>query len=73
MLLLLVEYEAMISMNNNKISDLIGSTCYLFGVCGCTVNGYRLWTIIGSQTIVELRTTQPTLCTNEGSNNKNYK
>ena len=32
------------------ISDLIGNTCYLFGVRGYTINGYGLWTVIGNIT-----------------------
>ena len=42
----------MINRNVN-ISDLIGNTCYLFGVRGYTVNGYGLWTEIDNQTLYE--------------------
>ena len=42
------EFSPMIETNtssiNVTISDLIGKTCYLFGVRGYTVNGYVLWT-----------------------------
>ena len=41
------------SRNVHVISDLIGDTCYLFGVRGYTVNGYGLWTVIGIQTLAE--------------------
>ena len=40
------EFSPMIKTNtssrNVTISDLIGNSCYLFGVRGCTVNGYGL-------------------------------
>ena len=35
------------------ISDLIGNSCYLFGVRGYTVNGYGLRTVIGIQKLAE--------------------
>ena len=44
------EFNPMIKTNtssiNVTISDLIGNSCYLFGVRGYTVNGYGLWTVI---------------------------
>ena len=49
-----------ISTRNVTINDLIGNTCYLFGVRGYTVNGYGLWTVIGNITEQE-----STICTNE--------
>ena len=48
---------------NVNISDLVGNTCYLFGVRGYTINGYGVWTVIANQTLVEPSTTDPTLCT----------
>ena len=55
------EFNPMIKTNtssrNVNISDLIGNTCYLFGVRGYTVNGYGLWTVIGNQTLTELHAT----------------
>ena len=36
---------------NMNISDLIANICYLFGVCGYTVNGFGLWTVIGNITL----------------------
>ena len=55
------EFNPMIKTNtssrNVNISDLIGNTCYLFGVRGYTVNGYGLWTVIGNQTLAELHAT----------------
>ena len=58
------EFNPMIKTNtssrNVTISDLIGNTCYLFGVRGYTVNGYGVWTIISNQTIDDSPTTQPT-------------
>ena len=60
------EFNTMIKINtssrNVKINDLIGNTCYLFGVRGYTVNGYGLWTVIGNITEQE-----STICTNEGN------
>ena len=48
------EFSPMIKTNtssrNVTISDVIGNNCYLFGVCGYTVNGYGLWTVIGNIT-----------------------
>ena len=42
------------SSRNMNISDLIGNTCYLFGVRGgYTINGYGPWTIIANQTLDE--------------------
>ena len=41
------------SRNVYIISDMIGNTCDLFGVCGYTVNGYGLWRIIDNQTLSE--------------------
>ena len=41
------------SKNVYIINDLIGNSCYLFGVRGYTVNGYGLWTVIGIQTLSE--------------------
>ena len=38
---------------NVIISDLIGNSCYLFGVRGYTVNGYGLWTVIVNMTLSE--------------------
>ena len=32
-----------------NINDLIGKTCYLFGVRGYTVNGHGLLTVISNQ------------------------
>ena len=43
----------MINRNVN-ISDLISNTCYLFGVRSYTINGYGLWTEIGTQVLVQL-------------------
>ena len=61
------EFNPMIKTNTSNtnviISDLIGNTCYLFGVRGYTVNGYGAWTVIANQTLVESLTTDPTLCT----------
>ena len=37
------------SSRNVNINDLIGNTCYLFGVRGYTVNGHGLWTVISNQ------------------------
>ena len=55
------EFNPMIKTNtssrNVTINDLIGNSCYLFGVRGYTVNGYGLWTVIGNQTLSELHTT----------------
>ena len=55
------EFNPMIKTNtcsrSVKINDLIGNSCYLFGVRGYTVNGYGLWTVIGNQTLSELHTT----------------
>ena len=51
------EFSPMIKTNTNSrnmnISDLIGNTCYLFGVCGYTFNSYGLWTVIGNITLSE--------------------
>ena len=41
------------SSRNVTISDLIGNTCYLFGVRGYTVNGYGLWTVIFNEILSE--------------------
>ena len=64
------EFIPMIKINtsstNVNISDLIGNSCYLFGVRGYTVNCYGLWTVIGNMTLIELHTTEPTLATNKG-------
>ena len=49
---------------NVNISDLIGNTCYLFGVRGYTVNGYGVWTVISNQTLVVSSTTPTTISTN---------
>ena len=50
------EFSLMIKTNTSSInviiSDLIGNTCYLFGVRGYTVNGYGVWTVILNQTLV---------------------
>ena len=50
------EFSPMIKINTSStnviISDLIGSICYLFGVCGYTINGYGVWTVIANQTFV---------------------
>ena len=61
--------ETNTSSINVNISDLIGNSCYLFGVRGYTVNGYGLWTVIGNTTEQEL-----TICTNEGNcrQSRNY-
>ena len=57
----------MIKTNTNNtyviISDLIDSTCYLFGVRGYTLNGHGVWTIIANLTLVDPSTTDPTLYT----------
>ena len=64
---------------NVNISDLIGNTCYMFGVHDYTVNGYGLWTVIGNQTFFSVISSQmlssttivltiypqPTLCTRD--------
>ena len=52
------------SIINVTISDLISNTCYLFAVCGYTVNGYGVWTIIANQTLVDTSMIDPTFCTN---------
>ena len=58
------EFSPMIKTNtssrNVTISDVIGNTCYLFGVRGYTVNDYGLWTVIANRT-------EYTICTNEGN------
>ena len=60
------EFNPMIKTNtssrNVTISDLIGNTCYLFGVRGYTVNGYGLWSVTANITEQE-----STICTNEGN------
>ena len=60
------DFSSMIKTNTSSrkvtISDLIGNTCYLFGVRGYTVNGCGLWTVIGNITEQE-----STICTNEGN------
>ena len=60
------EFSLMIKTNtssrNVNISDLIGNSCYLFGVRGYTVNGYGLWTVIGNITEQE-----STIFTNESN------
>ena len=52
------EFNPMIKTNtssrNVKINNLMNKTCYLFGVCGYTVNGYGLWTVIAKQTLSEI-------------------
>ena len=58
------------SSTNVNISDLVGNTCYLFGVRGYTSNG--LWTVIANQTIVEPSTTDPTLCTDRSKRYCHY-
>ena len=67
------EFNPMIKINtsstNVNISDLIGNTCYLFGECGYTVNGYGVSTVIDNQTLVDPSMTDPTLCTDS---NKRY-
>ena len=49
------EFSPMIKTNtssrNVTISDLIGNSCYLFGVRGYTVNGYGLWRVIANNTL----------------------
>ena len=51
------KFSPMIKTNtssiNVTISDLIGNSCYLFGVRGYTVNGYGLWTVIVNMTLSE--------------------
>ena len=51
------EFSPLIKTNtssiNVTISDLIGNSCYLFGVRGYTVNGYGLWTVTGNMTLSE--------------------
>ena len=67
------EFNPMIKINtssrNVTINDLIGNTCYLFGVRGYTVNGYGVWRVIGNITEQEC-----TICTNEGNcrQSRNY-
>ena len=68
------EFNPMIKTNASSknviiISDLIGNTCYLFGVRGYTVNGYGVWRVIGNITEQEY-----TICTNEGNyrQSRNY-
>ena len=67
------EFNPMIKTNtssrNVTISDLIGNTCYLFGVRGYTVNGYGVWRVIGNITEQEY-----TISTNEGNcrQSRNY-
>ena len=34
-----------------NITDLRASTCYLFGVCTYTINGYGLWTVTANRTL----------------------
>ena len=61
------EFSPMIKTNTSStnviISDLIGNTCYLFGVRGYTINGYGLWSVTANQTLVEPSITNPTLYT----------
>ena len=63
------EFSPMIKTNTSStniiISDLIGNTCYLFGIRGYTVNGYEVWTIIANQTLVDLSMIDPSLCTDD--------
>ena len=51
------EFNPMIKTNTSStnviISDLIGNTCYLFGVRGYTVIGYGIWTVTVNQTLVD--------------------
>ena len=53
------EFSPMIKTNtssrNVTISDLIGNTCYLFGVRGYTVNGYGLWIVIANITLLSYK------------------
>ena len=55
------EFSSMVKTNtssrNVTINDLIGNSCYLFGVRCYTVNGYGQWIVIGNQTLAELLTT----------------
>ena len=39
--------------SSSNISDLIGNTCYLFGVRGYTVNCFGLWTVTTNKTLPE--------------------
>ena len=73
------EFNPMIKTNTSStnviISNLIGSTCYLFGVRGYTVNGYGVWTVVPNQMLVDQSSTvkpsmtDPTLYTD---NSKRY-
>ena len=64
------EFNPMIKTNtsitNVIINDLIGNTCYLFGVRGYTVNGCGVWTVISNLTLVDSSTTHTTVATNGG-------
>ena len=67
------EFSPMIKTNastntttNVTISNLIGNTCYLFGVRGYTDNGYGVWTVISNLTLVDSSTTHTTVATNGG-------
>ena len=51
------------SSTSMTISDLIGNTCYLFGIRGYIVNGYGVWTVISNQTLVDSSTTHTTVVT----------
>ena len=51
---------------NVTISNLIANMCYLFGVRGYTVNGYRVWRVPFNQTLVVSSTTHTTVATNGG-------
>ena len=60
------EFSPMIKTNTSStnviISDLIGNTCYLFGVRGYTINGYGAWTVVPNQTLVDpLSTVKPSM------------
>ena len=49
------EFSPMIKTNTSSrnvyiINDLIGNTCYLFGVRGYTVNSYELWRVVDNIT-----------------------
>ena len=38
---------------STSIIDLRANTCYLFGVCANTINGYGLWSVIAIRTLVK--------------------
>ena len=37
---------------STSIIDLRANTCYMFGVCAYTINGYGLWSVIANRTLI---------------------